>query len=136
MGLYDEVRCEYRLPHPAHQGLVFKTKDLEKLLDEYVITRRGRLVRTKTGWLEPRGCHVVCPIHQDLRVYSSVEVGPEELIDGHVPGEEDLVLLLPTTMGLRRAAQLVGPGLWRSATAPTRWAVPRTRRRSRGRRKP
>jgi hypothetical protein len=209
MGLFDEVRCEYRLPNPAHQELVFQTKDLESLMDEYVITRRGRLVRSKTGWLEARRCRVVCPIHQDLRIYSSVEVGPEELerveyvfrftegrvtrvrrsrdrrrfkvkkwdpeewrrkepavapapaegevpkrlqpalhprrptpeefsshtpeklelIDGHVPGEEDLVLLLLTSMGLRRAARLVGLKLWRSAAAPIRWPVLRPRLR-------
>lgn len=199
MGLFDEVRCEYRLPNPAHQGLVFQTKDLENLMDEYVITRRGRLVRTKRGLLAPRPCRVVCSIHQDLRICGSVEVGPEEhewieyifrftegrvtrvrrsrdrgrfkvkgwhpeqapkpdspaavsaegetagrllpaldprrptveefsaytpekleLIDGHVPGEEDLLLLLLTSIGLRRAARVVGPKLWRSAAAPAR----------------
>ena len=204
MGLFDEVRCEYRLPNPAHQGLVFQTKDLENLLDEYVITRRGRLVRTKRGFLSPRPCRVVCPIHQDLRIYDSVEVAPEErewveyvfrftegrvtrvrrsrdrgrfqvkawdpeerpeaggpaaaapegesagrlgpalhprrptveefsaytpekleLIDGHVPGEEDLLLLLLTSIGLRRAAEVVGPKLWRSAAA--RRALPEGR---------
>ena len=78
MGLFDEVRCEYRLPDPTHQGLVFQTKDLESALDEYVITRRGRLVRTKRGFLAPRPCRVVCPIHQDLRIYDSVEVAPGE----------------------------------------------------------
>jgi len=211
--MFDEVRCEYRLPTPAHQDLVFQTKDLENLMDEYVITRRGRLVRSRTGWLEPRRCRVVCPIHQDLRIHTSVEVGPEEherveyvfrftegrvtrlrrsrdrqrfkvkkwdpeewwrkepaaapaegevpkrlqpalhprrptpeefsshtpekleLIDGHVPGEENLVLLLLTSMGLRRAAQLVGPKLWRSAAAPIRWPVLRARLRPKGKRK-
>jgi hypothetical protein len=214
MGLFDEVRSEYRLPDPAHQGLVFQTKDLESLMDEYVITRRGRLVRKKTGWLEPRRCHVVCSIHQDLRIYTSVEVGPEEhewveyvfrftegrvkrvrrsrdrhrfkmrrrdpaewrkpetatpkpaegeaperlqpalnarrptpeefsshtpekleLIDGHIPGEENLVLLLLTSMGLRRAAQLVGPKVWRSAAAPLRWPALRARSRPKAKRK-
>jgi hypothetical protein len=212
VGLFDEVRCQYRLPDPAHQGLVFQTKDLENTLDEYVITRRGRLVRTKRGFLAPRPCRVVCPIHQDLRIYDSVEVAPEErewveyvfrftegrvtrvsrsrdrgrfkvktwdpeerpkaggpaaappegesagrlvpelharrptveefsaytpekleLIDGHVPGEEDLLLLLLTSTGLRRAAEVVGPKLWRSAAAPARWATgrPKARRGSR-----
>jgi len=212
VGLFDEVRCEYRLPDPAHQGLVFQTKDLENALDEYVITRRGRLVRTKRGFLAPRPCRVVCPIHQDLRIYDSVEVAPEErewveyvfrftegrvtrvrrsrdrgrfkvktwdpeerpkeggpaaappegesagrlvpafqarrptveefsaytpekleLIDGHLPGEEDLLLLLLTSIGLRRAAEVVGPKLWRSAAAPGRWATgrPKARRGSR-----
>jgi hypothetical protein len=49
VGLFDEVRCEYPLPNAAHQGILFQTKDLESLMDEYVITRRGRLVRTKRG---------------------------------------------------------------------------------------
>ena len=206
MGLFDEVRCEYRLPNPAHQGLVFQTKDLESLMDEYVITRRGRLVRTKRGLLAPRSCRVVCPIHQDLRIYDSVAVTPEErewieyvfrftegrvtrvrrsrdrgrfkvkawdpeqspkpdlpaavsaereaggrlvpalhprrptveefsaytpekleLVDGHVPGEEDLLLLLLTSIGLRRAAHVVGPTLWRGAAAPARWSSGRLR---------
>jgi len=34
MGLFDEVRCEYPMANPAHQGLLFQTKDLECLLDE------------------------------------------------------------------------------------------------------
>ena len=34
-----------------------------------------------------------------------------ELIDGHLPGEEDLLLLLLTSIGLRRAAEVVVPGL-------------------------
>ena len=204
MGLFDEVRCEYRLPNPAHQSLVFQTKDLENLMDEYVITRRGRLVRTKRGLLAPHPCRVLCPIHQDLRVCVSVAVTPEErewveyvfrftegrvtrvrrsrdrgrfkmktwdpeqslkqdsaaavsaegeaggrlvpalhprrptveefsaytpekleLIDGHVPGEEDLLLLLLTSIGLRRAAHVVGPKLWRSGAAPAKWSMGR-----------
>jgi len=202
VGLFDEVRCEYPLPNAAHQGLLFQTKDLENAMEEYLITRRGRLVRTKRGWLEPRSCRVVCPIHQDLRIHGSVVVGPDErewveyvfrftegrvtgvrrsrdrrrftvarsgpeqwtpsdapavvsaggeierqlvpglqarrptvdefssytpekleLIDGHIPGEEDLLLLLLTSMGLGRAAELVGPRLWRSAAAPVRWTA-------------
>ena len=58
-----------------------------------------------------------------------------ELIDGHIPGEEDLVLLLLTSMGLRRAAQLVGPKLWRSAAAPLRWPALRARPRPKAKRK-
>jgi hypothetical protein len=215
VGLYDEVRCEYPLPNPSHQALLFQTKDLENLLDLYLVTRRGRLVRKKTGLLEPRSCHVLCPIHQDLRIHTSVEVGPEEhewveyvlrftegrvtkvrrsrdrrrfrldtwapealsreaapaaatgdsqasggltpgllprrptveeycshtpekleLIDGHIPGEERLLLLLLTGMGLRRAAELVGLKLWRSAAAPTRWSLERAQVRPRRRRRP
>ena len=216
MGLFDEVRSEYPLPDPAHQKLLFQTKDLGSLMDRYVITKHGRLVRKKNGGLFHKTRRdVVCPIHQDLRIYTSVEVAPEEeewveyifrftegrvtkvrrsrdrhrfkvkkwdpeewrkqepvalappegegqnrlqpalhprrptpeeftshtpekleLIDGHVPGEEDLVLLLLTTIGLRRAAQLVGPKLWRSAAAPIRWPVLRARPQPKGKRRP
>lgn len=155
----------------------------------------------------------MCPIHQDLRVYDSVEVGPEErewveyvfrftagkvtrvrrsrdrhryivnkfnpdewrnpdppaaapvetlavarlepslhprsptpeefssytpekleFLDGHIPGEENLLLLLLTSVGLGRAVQLVGPKLWRRAAAPMRWRVARPS--GRGGRKP
>jgi hypothetical protein len=59
-----------------------------------------------------------------------------ELIDGHVLGEENLLLLLLTSMGLRRAAELVGLKLWRSAAAPARWAVPLGRPHAKRKRKP
>ena len=68
MGLFDEVRCEYRLPDPAHQGLVFQTKDLENALDEYVITRRGRLRPDEARVSRAAAAAAsVCPIQQDLR---------------------------------------------------------------------
>ena len=38
-----------------------------------------------------------------------------ELVDGHIPGEQMLVLFLLTTMGLRRVASLVGRDAWMGA---------------------
>lgn len=38
-----------------------------------------------------------------------------ELIDGKIPGDEQLLLALLTSIGLRRAATLVGPELWQKA---------------------
>lgn len=38
-----------------------------------------------------------------------------ELVDGHIPGEEKLVMILLSTMGLRRVAALVGREAWISA---------------------
>jgi hypothetical protein len=38
-----------------------------------------------------------------------------ELVDGHIPGEQLLVLFLLTTMGLRRVASLVGRDAWMGA---------------------
>ncbi len=45
---------------------------------------------------------------------SSVPEKPK-LVDGHIPGEEKLVLFLLTTMGLGRVAALVGRESWRAA---------------------
>jgi hypothetical protein len=38
-----------------------------------------------------------------------------ELVDGHIPGEQRLVLFLLTTMGLARVAALVGREVWLAA---------------------
>ena len=38
-----------------------------------------------------------------------------ELVDGHIPGEQMLVLFLLTTMGLSRVASLVGRDAWMGA---------------------
>ncbi|PYQ42620.1 MAG: hypothetical protein DMF77_12350 [Acidobacteria bacterium] len=38
-----------------------------------------------------------------------------ELVDGHIPGEQKLLMFLLTTMGLARVAALVGRETWRAA---------------------
>lgn len=52
-----------------------------------------------------------------LTVEEFTEHAPEklELIDGEIPGSDKLLLVLLTSMGLRRAAMLVGPDRWRMA---------------------
>jgi len=40
-----------------------------------------------------------------------------ELVDGRIPGDEPLLLLLLTGLGLGRAIELVGPDRWREALA-------------------
>src|SRR5437899_5005427 len=46
MGLYDHVRCRYRLPDPEAQDLDFQTKSMPApYLDNYEVTEDGRLVR-------------------------------------------------------------------------------------------
>jgi hypothetical protein len=64
--------------------------------------------------------HARVPTVEEFSAYTPEKL---ELIDGHVPGEEDLLLLLLTSIGLRRAAEVVGPRLWRGAAAPERWAA-------------
>ncbi len=75
--------------------------------------------------LEP-GLHPRRPTPEQFSSYTPEKL---ELLDGHIPGEENLLLLLLTTVGLRRAVQLVGPELWRRAAAPVRWHVARARAR-------
>jgi hypothetical protein len=189
VGLFDRIRCEFPLPDPSHQELEYQTKDLDCLLEEYTITRDGRLVRYAGGGpFEPGpGRAVDWPIHGDLRIYDSIErpgrdrewveylvrftdgrvqwvrrlaqreprseqprvhVGqpqqaeypPEpplrpsvegrrltadefiahtpgklELVDGAIPGGEELLLLLVRQFGLRQVAALVGREAWEAA---------------------
>lgn len=181
VGMFDTIRCEYPLPNPEYQKLEFQSKDLDCLLDTYIITAAGRLVR------EPRSGGAVGPVevphHGDIRFYDVVpdddkrfveyvarftygrldwiralddaadvdegspgaeeadvrpgrwpaiapglegrrltaeEFGlhaPEklELLDGAIAEAESLLWLGLTNLGLRRAALLVGPALWRRA---------------------
>jgi hypothetical protein len=45
-----------------------------------------------------------------------------ELLDGEMPGEKALLMLLLTKFGLRRTAALVGYDLWRRAL-PEAWTT-------------
>jgi len=46
MGLYDDVRCEYKLPGSTGlvQNDVFQTKDLGCMMDSYTVTEDGELI--------------------------------------------------------------------------------------------
>ena len=44
MGMFDNVKIEYEMPDPEIQNGNFQTKDLENLLDNYTITKEGRLI--------------------------------------------------------------------------------------------
>lgn len=69
MGMFDTIRCEYPLPHPEHQDIEFQTKDLDCVLDHYLITRDGRLVRKARTWHKGPHRDVTWPIHGDVRFY-------------------------------------------------------------------
>ncbi len=57
------------------------------------------------------------PWGRRLTIDEFVANSPEklELIDGRIPGAEKLVLLLLTSLGLRRAVNLVGRDRWKQA---------------------
>jgi len=73
MGLFDTVHCEYPLPDARHQGLEYQTKDLECLLDNYTITRDGRLVRHASRFGGGPGHDIEWPLHGDISIYTSVK---------------------------------------------------------------
>ncbi len=77
MGMFDTITCEYPLPDAEHQDFEFQTKDLERHLDHYVITRTGRLIRRARRHSRSSGPvrDVPWPLHGDLRFYTSIEEG-------------------------------------------------------------
>ena len=45
MGMFDYVKCEYPLPDPEAQDLLFQTKDTDAMfLETYKITKEGQLL--------------------------------------------------------------------------------------------
>jgi hypothetical protein len=50
MGMFDEVRCEYPLPDAELQDERFQTKSFYRLLENYTITKDGKLVHDSSHW--------------------------------------------------------------------------------------
>lgn len=71
MGLFDTVRCECPLPEATHQDLEFQTKDFDCLLDVYLITHEGRLIRCRRSWGRGPERDVEWPFHGDVTIYGS-----------------------------------------------------------------
>lgn len=70
MGLFDTVHCEYPLPNPRHQRLEFQTRSLQSTLDDYTITRDGRLRRRVRSGGHGPGRGVEWPMHGDITIYA------------------------------------------------------------------
>jgi hypothetical protein len=182
--MFDSVVCDYPLPDPRDQKVLFQTKDLECLMGEYRIAPDGRLYKTaelargRLARPRPRA------FHGDITIYGSVErkrgrprwveyrvrftrgrvewirsEGPTghlskrsprtkpqwtdhdggplvpnsygrpltadefaihapeklELVDGRIRGDEQLLLLILTSLGLRRSVDLLGRERWQLA---------------------
>ncbi len=71
MGMFDTIRCEYPLPDCKFQERSFQTKSLERLLDEYTITKRGRLILHMHRHYQTKTKDVDFEFHGDLRFYTS-----------------------------------------------------------------
>jgi len=71
MSIFDSLTCDYPLPDPHHQDLEFVTRDLEKVMGRYTITRDGRLIRhARPSLFGPQPVSdVEWPIQGDIRIY-------------------------------------------------------------------
>lgn len=49
MSLYDTIKCDYPLPDAELQNEEFQTKDLEEMLNRYLIDTDGKLWRLRRG---------------------------------------------------------------------------------------
>lgn len=147
MGMFDHVRCRYPLPH--HQDAEFQTKDMVRivdpgdpvdgLLDQYVITKTGRLRRqmhkrkaVKTGRTFPRvvlksikSWWVDVPdAHGDVLIYTSDDTPGKRkhrwiefrvrFTNGRVQEVEDRSRSL---LAVRKRARTTGPRRAKSASS-------------------
>jgi hypothetical protein len=61
MGMYDDITCEHVLPfEPKPRGNSFQTKDFDRLMEHYTITKDGRLLKRE----------VEVPFHGMLSFYT------------------------------------------------------------------
>jgi len=61
MGMYDDITCEHVLPfEPKPRSNSFQTKDFDRLMDHYTITKDGRLLKRE----------VEVPFHGMLNFYT------------------------------------------------------------------
>lgn len=72
MGMFDTIRCEYPLPDEKVQNESFQTKSLDRLLDEYTITKRGRLILHKHQHYQSKKQDFEIAYHGDLTFYTSM----------------------------------------------------------------
>lgn len=92
MGMFDSVECEYPLPDPEAQHIWFQTKDLNNLMDNYTITREGRLILHLWDYEETPKAERRYPdapegsFESMFGIIRKVE-GSERLVDQHYHGD-------------------------------------------------
>jgi hypothetical protein len=76
MGMFDELLCEYELPDKEVQDEVFQTKSLDRLMDNYTITREGKIILHRAwGDKDAPVSHLEIPYHGEIRFYTSLGDG-------------------------------------------------------------
>ena len=83
MGMFDEIKVDYILPEhnniTPEIGAVYQTKDLDCLLDKYVLTDEGVLVRSywdkTTQTLMPFGSNEEMAVfyHGCINIYNNTD---------------------------------------------------------------
>ena len=76
MGLFNHVRCRYRLPDPEANNFAFQTKSLpEQLLDDYEITEDGQLLHHAydTRWVENTAVPLGFSLHREYCHWEPVD---------------------------------------------------------------
>ncbi len=71
MGMFDTLKCEYPLPDKTVQKDSFQTKSLDCLLDNYTISKRGKLILHRQRHYEKTVKKIYLDFHGDLRFYTS-----------------------------------------------------------------
>lgn len=71
MGMFDTLKCEYPLPEKEVQKDSFQTKSLDRLLDNYTITKDGKLILHRRRHYEAAAQKIVVDFHGNLRFYTS-----------------------------------------------------------------
>lgn len=71
MGMFDTLRCQYPLPDKIVQADSFQTKSLDRLLDNYTITKAGKLILQRQRNYEASVKKITIDFHGDLRFYTS-----------------------------------------------------------------
>lgn len=67
MGMFDKVKCDFEMQEKEIQEAEFQTKDLSCNLDDYVITKDGRLL------LVSQGEDTDLEFHGDLNFYTVIK---------------------------------------------------------------
>lgn len=70
MGMFDTLNCEYPLNEKIVQKESFQTKSLDCLMDNYTITKRGKLILQRRRYFENFSKKVYLDFHGDIEFYT------------------------------------------------------------------
>lgn len=128
MTSFDRVFCDYSLPDVGGQARGMTTTQLTASLVEYAVRFAGgrvewvRRVRLDVPQVGPASAPSMAAMVPEamgrpvsLEEFRAAAPRRLDLVDGRIPGAEKLVLILLTTMGLKRVAALVGRDAWLAA---------------------